>query len=306
MLVLFGGTGFIGRHICAFAQANQIPTIVISRQPSSKFPSKSVSGVSYVQSGSAESLKALSEAKTIVFLASNSKPATGKENLAKAMLETANVLMSFVETLFLINPTCHLIYLSSGGQIYGPNHTHPIEESIPTNPSTPYALSKSNAESFLTYITNTQSARISILRLANPVGQWQLGTSHGLVSHAINAAISGSPLTIFGDGKNMRDYFDVDEFATFICRLHRLDNTESGIFNIGTSIGYGENDIVNIVQGTLGLKIDLNYAEAREYDLRYSVLNIDKAKAILRWSPKISIADSIQKISDAIVEKKEA
>ena len=299
MLVLFGGGGFIGSHLRDCAQADLISTTIITRKPHMDDDVSVEGSINYVITNTPGAKKALSQAKTVVYLASNSKPKSDFFNSKTSMLEDVSALMEFVETLLKVNSECSFIYLSSGGQIYGPNHNEPISESCVVNPTTPYALNKCYAECYLTYVANSKNLKLKILRLANPVGRWQLGTSHGFVSYAINAAKNGKILTIFGDGKNVRDYFDVDEFSKFICNLHNKNDPNCGVFNIGTSIGHGEIDIVSKIEKNLGLKIGLKFSSARAFDLRYSVLNIDKSKSILEWNPIIPVEECIAKISSA-------
>ena len=303
MLVLFGGGGFLGSHLRDCAKAELIPTTIITRKPHLDDTECGNSSSKYVVTNTPCAIKAISQAKTLVYLASNSKPKSDLSNSRASMLEDVNTLMEFVENLLEVNPQCSFIYLSSGGQIYGPNHSEPISESSVLDPITPYALNKCFAECYLTYVANSKNLKLKILRLANPIGRWQLGTAHGLVSYTINAVRTDYPLTIFGDGKNIRDYFDADEFSKFICSLHTKNDANSGVFNIGTSIGYGEIDVVNRIEKSLGLKVDLKFSPARTFDLRYSVLNVEKAKSILGWNPKIRIEESITKISNAVSER---
>ena len=168
------------------------------------------------------------------------------------MSKELKILTNFMEELQNINTECNFIYLSSGGQVYGPNHRNIISEKNNTNPVTPYALSKCLNESILQYFRPRHAGSIIVLRLANPVGHWQFGTSHGLVTTAITSAIMNETLTIYGDGNNVRDYFDVDDFSDFICQLHNFEKIPSGTFNIGSNTGNTELDI--IILPFLGVK----------------------------------------------------
>ena len=170
--------------------------------------------------------------QTIVYLANSSKPATPQERLTHEVDVNASTLIRFSEHLFSRNPDAHLIYLSSGGQIYGPGHSEPISEENQVDAVTPYALGKVLIEQTLNYLHDQIAAKITILRLSNPIGRWQLNTSHGLVTAAINAAVNDQGLTIFGEGLNQRDYFDVDDFAEFIIKTAREQNPVTGTYNL--------------------------------------------------------------------------
>ena len=68
-------------------------------------------------------------------------------------------------------------------------------------------------EATLNLLSAAEGNSVTILRIANPIGRWQLGRKHGFVTTAVQAGLAGKPLTLFGSGTNVRDYFDADDFA---------------------------------------------------------------------------------------------
>lgn len=300
MLVLYGGTGFIGRHICEMASALNSPATVISRNPDSVFLKEFAPNISSFKSGSDGADATLKAATTVVYLANNSKPATAFQTLSDLVTLDLVTLTNFTENLLKVNPQCHLVYISSGGQIYGKKYVTPILESEAANPSTPYGLSKQLNEDVLNYFQQNSGLSITILRLANPVGRWQVGTKHGLVSAAIKAVIEKSALTIFGEGQNARDYFDVDDFARFICELHVQKSFEVGVYNIGTGVAITERDVVEAVSEVLGSDLETKFEPSRGFDLPYAVLDITEARENLGWKPTTPLSVSITKIAQRV------
>ena len=302
MLVLYGGSGFIGRHISESSIRHNIKTGVISRSCKSQYLNKSES-LTTAQVGTPKAELLLKKATTIVYLANSSRPSSRFETMSEMMSKELKTLTNFMEELQNINPECNFIYLSSGGQVYGPNHRNIISEKNNTNPVTPYALSKCLNENVLQYFMHRHAGSIIVLRLANPVGHWQYGTSHGLVTTAITTALINETLTIYGDGNNVRDYFDVDDFSDFICTLHHFENTPSGTFNIGSNTGNTELDIISAVENNLNISLEVNFVSIRNFDFRYAVLDSSKAQKELGWKSLLTIDQTIQKVKDKVYLK---
>lgn len=305
MLVLFGGTGFIGRHLCERAQAMSCKAVAISRGDRPDFMAATAPDVGYCRAGSPEVETYLRQAKTVVYLANNSRPSTGAEKIMDVISSDLEHVTSFSEHLFEVNPDCRLIYLSSGGQIYGPDHDTPISEDTAPHPVTPYALGKLLNETNLNFLRHTGFTNILTLRLANPIGHWQVGTSHGFVSAALKACLTGQTLTVFGQGTNARDYFDVDDFADFILGLHQSDRAFSGTYNIGSGTARTEKDIIDTIETEFGRKISVSFTEGRDFDLPYAVLDISNARDDLGWSPQTPLTQSLEKIGQVIKSSEE-
>ena len=300
MLVLYGGTGFIGRHLCERAQASSCKAVAVSRQPRPEFMKTSAPDVEFCRADDLEIESYLKQAKTIVYLANNSRPSTGARKVMDIVSSDLENVTNFSEHLFDINPGCQLIYLSSGGQIYGPEHGAPISEDAQARPVTPYALGKLLNETSLNYFRHVTSQNILTLRLANPIGHWQVGTSHGFASAAVKACVTGQGLTVFGKGENARDYFDVDDFADFILNLHKSDKSYSGTYNIGSGTAHTEKEIIEIIEKEFGRNISVTFAAERGFDLPYAVLDIAKAKRGLGWSPTTPLTRSLRKIGQVL------
>lgn len=299
MLVLYGGSGFIGRHICEASNRQNIELGVISRSYKT-LSFRKLSKIKTAKIGTPASRLLLKKASTIIYLANSSKPSSVYKSMTDIVSEDLKVITSFMEELQSINTVCSFIYLSSGGQVYGPTHHNLISEKNNVNPVTSYALSKCLNENILQYFSAIHDRNITILRLANPVGHWQFGTSHGLVTAAITSALNGEALKIYGKGKNARDYFDVDEFSDFICRLHLAKKIPSGTFNIGSEISNTELDVISAIKDTLNLSLKVDFAPPRSFDFPYAVLDSSKAKKELGWKSNLSIDQIIYKVTEEI------
>lgn len=298
MLLLVGGTGFLGRHIAETLAIARLPGVCLSRTPDLRFVESLRGGVTAVVAGSSAAADALAAAGMVIYLANQSRPGSNFHEPGRDIETNVTATANFFQQLLDVNPGCRAIFVSSGGQIYGRGHRQPIPETCPIAPPTPYALGKALTETMLQYYVRERGANITILRLANPVGHWQMMYRHGLVAAAVRAAKNDGELTIFGDGQNVRDYFDARDFAQLVVNLYKQDKTTTGVFNIGSGIGRTECDVIRLVQETLGEEVRYRCAPARPFDLSYAVLDSSAARQALPWEPQISLSDTIVALAE--------
>ncbi len=120
--------------------------------------------------------------------------------------------LSFVEAF----PIAGIIYLSSGGAICGDAGESTFDEETAVRPVTPYGWGKVRVEALLREHAGRVGRRLTIFRPSNPEGAMQRHATVGFVIAAMNAALSGTELKIWGDGSVARDYFDMDDLSRAI------------------------------------------------------------------------------------------
>ena len=296
MIIIIGGTGFIGKHLTIALNKEKINHLSLSRNPDFNFPSKfapltRVDRISSLMSD--DHIDDIKQAKLIVYLASASTPAS---RMNSAELEIENTIKPAIQTITKItsvNSQAQIVFLSSGGTVYGNGHTNPISENSPLKPATPYAYSKQSIENYLQYLSNTGSASHTILRTSNPVGKWHSNPRQGFIGAAINRIINDEPLTIFGDGQAVRDYIDADEVADAIIAIYKNPTTaQNKIWNLGSGVGSSLNDIIEKLRVISDKPFETQYKQSRATDLAYNVLNCSLIKAELGWYAKQNL-DSI-------------
>lgn len=298
MLVLIGGTGFLGKHLCEALHRNGVETACISRTPDLAFLAANAPKIRAVDAQSEQANDVLAQAEMVVYAAHASKPgdpATLFQTEIRQNMESLNIYLSMLNEVKLRN----FMYISSGGQVYGRHPHNPIGENAETKPVTAYGLGKQLIENFLAYYFREKASRLTILRLANPVGRHQLSGTHGLVAAAVRAALNKTGLSIYGEGANLRDYFDADDFADFLTSAAQSGGFPAGIFNIGSGAGRTERDIIRAVETRLDARIPLEFKAARSFDLAYAVVDPSKAVEELGWAPTTSLEASIDKMANA-------
>jgi UDP-glucose 4-epimerase len=300
MLLIIGGTGFLARHLCVRLHQRALPAATISFNPSLSFLNRWAPSSRGIQVDSAEAHDAFRDAEVVVHLAHRSRPASHIGAPEVEIQSNVADAIGLFRSILDVNPKCHIVFASSGGQIYGAGHSTPIPESAPTAPTTPYSLGKSMIEHALAYFERVAGTSTTILRIANPVGRWQLDRSHGFVAAAVRAAHSNEPLTVYGDGGNYRDYFDVDDLAELLTQFADPAFRKTGIYNIGSGIAMRENDVLKLVERVMGRAVPFRYDDARRFDLRYAVLDVTKAQRTLGWRATTSLDETIGKLAASL------
>jgi len=185
------------------------------------------------------------------------------------------------------------IFASSGGTVYGEPTQLPITEEFPINPSSPYGISKSTTEKYLTLYANMHNFNYVILRYSNVYGPRQISKSEaGVISIFIEQILRHEKCTVFGNGNQTRDYVYVkDVVAANTAAL----NCKADIFNIGTGIETKVNDLLNILADITNHDIVHEHDEPRSGEVLRNVLDNTKARSAIKWQPGMSLKQGIRK-----------
>lgn len=296
MILLYGGNGFLGSHIAKSALNSGVEVAVTGRRdkPSQRLPE----GVLYSQVGDAGFDDILSKTNTIVYLANSSRPSSMVDGLTHELKTNVMAVSNFITQLSERGFTGQFFYMSSGGQIYGKTAQRPALESDSLNPNTNYGMGKLLCEEIVNYGRRVHGLNAAILRVANPVGYGQIGSGHGLIGAIFRCLRDEVPLSLFGTGQNMRDYFSADDLGVCLTRLHKKGWRGDGTFNIGSGIGHTEMDILKLVGKIVGKTPEIIFKDTRHFDLPYAVINPKKASQQLGWAPSQNITDIIKSMSE--------
>lgn len=209
-----------------------------------------------------------------------------------------DVQSNVVGTLQLLNTmvACNvrrIIFISSGGTVYGIPKYLPIDEQHPTDPLVSYGITKLAIEKYLNLYERMHGIKTITLRVANPYGERQrIETAQGAVGIFVHRALNGAPVNIWGNGSITRDYIHISDVAEAFARALEYTGLNS-VFNIGSGSGTSLNDLIVMIEELLGIPIQRNILPARPFDVPVSVLKNDLARAELHWTPSISIRDGI-------------
>jgi UDP-glucose 4-epimerase len=180
-----------------------------------------------------------------------------------------------------------IVFASSGGTIYGEcDKRRPASEGAEARPLSPYGIAKLASEFYIKTYGAMHGLRFCILRYANVYGPRQdpFGEA-GVVAIFSCRILNNKPVTIFGDGRQSRDFVCVKDVAA--ANLSALSkNVKAGLFNIGTGLSTNVNELFSLMAKSVSYDKDPSHKPIREGELMTSVLNISKARRLLGWTPE--------------------
>jgi len=187
-----------------------------------------------------------------------------------------------------------IIFLSSGGTVYGVPEIIPITESHQTNPICSYGIIKKTIEEYLFMFGKIYGLNYNVFRLSNPYGERQNPlAAQGAIPVFIHRTINDETITIWGDGEIVRDYIYIRDSAIVLAESIK-NNVEEKIFNLSSGKGYSLNNIIEIVKKVSGKEVKVEYKPGRDIDVPVNILDNTLVKETFDWKPETSIEEGIQ------------
>jgi UDP-glucose 4-epimerase len=187
-----------------------------------------------------------------------------------------------------------IVYLSSGGTVYGRPTMDPIPERHPLNPVCSYGIVKVAIENYLYMFQELQGLKPIVLRASNPYGERQGHQGvQGVIGTFLYKAHSNERIEIWGDGSVVRDFIYVGDLGQ-MC-LKAIENEVCGVFNVGSGIGHSINEVLAYVQTVSNRPLQIDYKPARGFDVARVVLDTSRATSTFNWIPQINLQDGISK-----------
>ena len=186
-----------------------------------------------------------------------------------------------------------IVFISSGGTVYGRPARLPIDEEHATNPICSYGVTKLAIEKYLGMYLDLHGLDYTVLRVSNPYGERQrTHASQGVIAVFLSKALRGEALEIWGDGSVVRDYIHIsDVVAALVAALSYRG--EERVFNIGSGYGTSLNQVADAIRQATGRAVACRYLSARAFDVPASVLSIARAEATLCWKPRVSLPEGL-------------
>ena len=232
-------------------------------------------------------------------LVNSSSPALGNSRVVEDA--TTNVLphISFVQSCIL-SGVSRIIFLSSGGTVYGAPRYLPIDEDHPTNPLVSYGATKLMVEHYLRMLTRNSDVDYLILRVSNPFGPGQtLRKGQGLIASILERHEAGLPILVYGNGETERDYLYIDDLCHAVTAALQAPPMRE-TFNIGTGQGRSTLDVTKAVGLALGGTFRIEFVEERLTDTRSNILDCDKARRLLNWTAQTGFEDGVRRTVRAV------
>ncbi len=294
--LILGGSGFIGRHVAILlARAGHRVTLG-SRHPMAYAVPADIRDLviwQRVEVGSADWDRLVADADVVHHYAWGSIPASANANPGGDLLTNVGTTIDLLDAMRRRGGG-RIIFLSSGGTVYGKLHETPVKEDHAVAPITAYGAGKATAEVYLSLYRALHGLDCRIARVANPYGAGQdLSRGLGAVTTFLHNALLGQPIVIWGNGDVVRDYIHISDVAKCLVKLAVGPRQDHFIFNVGSGVGISLNDVIAELELSLGRTLDVSRTETRAFDVPVSILAIDRARRDLDWAPALSFREGI-------------
>ena len=295
-----GGAGFIGSHLAETLHQNNIEVLVVDNLLTGKKEnvlSLDLENTIYGDIGSEETLKIIRNFNPDVcfHLAAQSSVVISVED---PLLDFEHNLLQPVQLIkTLLETDCkQFIFTSSGGTIFGEPEVIPTsEDDYAGEPASPYGLAKKKLNELIEVMLQNETMSYSILNLSNVYGPRQDPHGEaGVMSIFTGKLMNNETPTIYGDGKQTRDYVYV---LDVVDALIKSAETDDNLFlNIGTGVETSVNELVSILSQKISWDGEPEYAPKREGELLRSVLNNERAMSQIGWEPKYTLDTGLDEL----------
>jgi UDP-glucose 4-epimerase len=186
-----------------------------------------------------------------------------------------------------------VIFISTGGALYGEPDVVPADEDHPVRPLSPYGTSKFSFEQYLGTFKRTFGLEFTVLRYANIYGPRQdfFAEEGRVVAIFASRMLAGKPVLIDGDGEQSRDMLHVGDAAT--ANLAALDHGDGGIFHVSTGVPVSVNDLYRKLAMLTDYKLEPKHGPRRKGDVFRIALDNTRASRGLGWEPRVSLEEGL-------------
>ena len=295
-ITIFGGGGFIGSTIADRLLTEGHALRVFERprvQPYRKFTDdEAVEWIAGDLSSAHDVSDAIQGVDAVLHLVSTTLPKNSNDD------PIYDVQSNVVASLHILNAMVahkvrNIVFISSGGTVYGNPLYLPVDEKHPTNPVVSYGITKLTIEKYLQMYERLHGIKAITLRVANPYGERQrIETAQGAVGVFLHHALKGIPIEIWGDGSVTRDYIHVSVVAEAFVKALQYKGAQR-LFNVSSGVGTTLNELIDMLEAVLGKSIERRYLPGRPFDVPVSVLCNNLARSELNWTPLVSMPEGI-------------
>ena len=296
--LILGGGGFLGSHLCEALLVQGYLVRILDRPNLARFkPFQQHEKVEWIDGdfiNRKDVDNAVSGCDIIYHLVSTTLPRSSNENPAY------DVETNVIGSLHLLEAVRKykakkIIFVSSGGTVYGIPKEIPLKESHPTEPICSYGISKLAIEKYMRLFHLLHGVEYCVLRLSNPFGERQrVSAAQGAIAVFLYKALRNEAIEIWGDGSVTRDYFYVSDAVSALVKALSYEG-DNRIFNIGSGVGRSLNEILDSIDSLIGEPVKRVYLPSRAFDVPVNILDISKAENLLSWKPQMPFVEGLSR-----------
>lgn len=302
--VVIGGNGFIGSHIVdELAKRGESVGAFDRFGGGRKAFDADVESIVGDFLNSADLRGAITNADVVVHCLSTTTPATAD---SEPILDiTTNVAQSV--RLFEICAEAgvtRVVYMSSGGTIYGNQAKRTFSENDLPMPTSPYAIGKLAIEGYLRYFLTKFGLDHLVLRISNPYGPRQHPQQRqGVVPIMLRRIASGEPVTVYGDGSMIRDYIYVGDVGRGIARMIG-GPTRHRLYNVGSGVGISVNDVLRTIETVVGHSVKVIHQPTPSTFVDHVTLDVQRLHEEFGKFDEVSLEDGIRATWEEIARER--
>lgn len=297
-VLVIGGNGFIGTNLCKYLSGKDVDVYSMDIRE----PKETLANVTYVAGDFFDDvfLKELVEDKDVIYHAiSTVQPGNSNEKYMSGY--SRDLLQTVKLCSFLLGTKTRMIFLSSGGTVYGNQEIQPIKEDAVPLPINHYGNVKLCIENTIRIFNMQMHTKMLVARIANPYGpaqDYQKGV--GFIDAVIKKTLKKETVSVWGDGNIIRDYIYIDDVCKMLYQMSEYEGDEE-VFNLSSGMGTSQNEIIAMVQ-KINPAIQVEYLDYRSVDAKKIVLDNSKIQSICNINI-LSIEEGIKRYYQNLQEQ---
>lgn len=298
-VVIFGGAGFIGTNLTLkLARDKDVKlTLVDAEKEYFVYDLQTIPNINFVirEFNKETNFEEILLGQDVVYhLVSNVVPASSGVDVYHEIESNVGVTAKLLDACVRCNVK-KVVFISSGGTVYGREVICPIKETAATNPITSYGIQKLAIEKLLYFYNYKFGLDYRVIRLANPYGDYQRPNGVlGVIVNFVYRALKKEPIVIYGDGSVIRDYIYIDDAIEAILKIEAYEGREK-LFNLGSGMGTSIKVVLEVLEKVLGENLNVTYTQGRAFDVPVNFLDITRYKNEVGAINIISLEDGIRK-----------
>lgn len=303
-ILILGAAGFIGTNLSIKLMQDKKNILTLADRKKEYFPSiirehisEQVKIIPLNIDINTNFDKLVSNQDIVYHLVSSTVPTTSNQHIGEELnaniVMTASLLDSCVK-----NNVKKVVFLSSGGTVYGKVTGCPISENTQQFPISTYGLQKLTIEKLLYLYQYMYGLDYRIIRLSNPYGPYQKPNGiQGVVTTFIYKAIMNQCCTVYGDGSIIRDFIYIDDAIKYIIAIANSECQEK-IYNLGSGYGTSVNEIIEHIRKCVNTELQVEYKDGRQVDVPVNYLDVSRLERIFGKMQLTSLEEGIRKTAD--------
>lgn len=296
-VLLIGGMGYVGRKLQEPLLKASYRVHVLDKTVPEQRGEEEIEFHEGLLSDESILKEVLGRCGTVFYLASDSVPTTTAKSPA---LEGELNVLPFLKFLNIFQDYhgVHLVYISSGGTIYGNPDTIPVDESSPVSPISYHGAGKAAIEAFLHVCSSQFDNRITILRPSNLYGPHQpYVPGFGIIRTMLEKLKRDESVEIWGDGEVVRDYLYIDDFVSSCLVSIPFENQQQKlrIFNVSSGQSLSINQLCDAIEEATRRRLKKVFLPGRTIDVKSVILDCSRIKMELGWQPVVGMNEGIKR-----------